>query len=729
MGIVETRPVGIGGLDLGVDSTISNRLILADGVRYLEDGAIHCRGGRTRAGLTFPDEGVGTPSSYTQTITHFKVQDRCRGVGAFYDQRIETRDTTGRVTTYVAQRLNFLTKSRDGRFYFNDELAGSTYVDGDGVFIDSETRAKILVHGDRAYIIDESTEPKVFQRRPLAEQTQYARVKYDIRRMGILWPTLDAQKPTVTTVGPAALPNGMYRIKIILENKNGAMSNPSLPTEISVSGASPAAYLLIDWTPLIAGFPVAPNAILKVRSYVSFVAEGSVQTEPSDYFFVKSQSLTADDDPADPDGSIRYTLSDHQAAAMKPLMPISQGAPPKLLDMVIVNQTPIAIPMPDTVYREVVEQETVTTTGAIGIGPRWWDQGRGLPNDRIIVGPRTKLVTRTTIKPVRIDSSYLMWGEPGETEYLENHLRIGRGSEICVGLAVLGKVAVVFTNVGIYTFDPLDPDLKQVPSKVGCLARDSIIETENGIVFMASDGLPRLFNGATVDELTTELLPIFDRDDYAGDYQRFDRAHAHEVNGTFAKRRVYMTYPVSNTPGQVPSKPQIDSGSRNLMVGDQSRGRTQWSVDKQSFDYVQWLGREGRILGVDVGGWFYFLEEGLVEEQPESAPSGGVNYGIIQFVCKLRKIPVGGFQVGDAYRIAIDADMQGEALSCTCTMDENPALQFTFAVTNTRRGQVISYLPATFWGRLLTVKFTGTPTVKRFGLYGVTLESDQREVV
>lgn len=803
MALTETRPVGIGGLDLGVDTTLSNRMRLADGARYLEDGAVHSRGGRRRAGLVFPDEGIGTPASYMETIDHYRVFPRCRGIAAFYDQRIEVRyvtktftpdhpserltisgghglvagdrvrlSTTNNLPTglfstidywvifedpdiiklspspsltptaffsdngvgthsitkygeiaYVPQRLNFLAKNKAGKFQMNNDLVFTGgFVEGDGNFNDPDTRAKMVVHGDRAYVIDESTNPKVFQRRPIAEQVQYARVKYDIRDMGIKWPT-SSVFPACTSPGGIGIPNGTYRAKIILENKNGSISNPSIAGVLEVSGAAPATYMLVDWTSLIGSFPIGANAPNKVNLYVSYTAEGSVQTEPSDYLFVRSQNLTGDDQPGDPDGSMRYTISDHRVAQSKPLMPISQGYPPRLLDMVVVNQTPVAIPMPDTIFREVATQQSPTSTGAIGISPQWWDQGRGMPNDRNRIGPRLKLVTGTEIRPIRLDSSYIMWGDPGETEYLEYYTRIARGNEVCVGLAVLGQVAVVFTNVGIYTFDPLDPNVKQVPSKVGCMSRDSIVETESGIVFMASDGIPRLFNGATVDELSHELLPIFDRDDYVGDYMRFDRTYAHEVNGCFAKRRTYMTYPASNTPGgAVPSKPQVDSGVRDLMVGDQSRGRTQWAIDKQTYDYVQWLGREGRILGIDMGGSFYYIDEGLEDQGPLGTSNP------ITFDWKVRKIPVGGFQVGDVYRLGIDIDTQGETVACHCVMDDNPAIQFGFLITTTRRDQVFTYLPANFWGRLLTVRISGIPESARVALYGVTIESDMREV-
>ena len=42
---------------------------------------------------------------------------------------------------------------------------------------------------------------------------------------------------------------------------------------------------------------------------------------------------------------------------------------------------------------------------------------------------------------------------------------------------------------------------KRVPARVGAISRDSIVETENGIRFIGTDGIPRLFNGATVEDI------------------------------------------------------------------------------------------------------------------------------------------------------------------------------------------------------------------------------------
>jgi hypothetical protein len=145
---------------------------------------------------------------------------------------------------------------------------------------------------------------------------------------------------------------------------------------------------------------------------------------------------------------------------------------------------------------------------------------------------------------------------------------LGNGSEIIVGLAPLGTSCVIFTNERIHVFDPESESIRTVPSSVGCISRDAITPTERGIRFVATDGIPRLFNGALVEEVADELLPIFDRDDYQGAYLPFDKSNGQEIVGTYGDRKFFMVYPVSAAGNLFKPGQDIASGiDRDLAVG------------------------------------------------------------------------------------------------------------------------------------------------------------------
>ena len=168
--IDQERRIGVRGLNLSADPAQlgEGALTLADGVRYFEDGAAFSRGGRVQAGLSFPYEGFTGGSTglfvYTDTVNHFRATGRVRGFAPFYDQRIWPTDTTG-ATIPLPQRLNYLEKV-NGRLQFNNDYAGSStgVIAGDGGFFSPYTRAKMVVYGDRAYVIDEQTPMKVFRK-------------------------------------------------------------------------------------------------------------------------------------------------------------------------------------------------------------------------------------------------------------------------------------------------------------------------------------------------------------------------------------------------------------------------------------------------------------------------------------------------------------------------------------------------------------------------------------
>lgn len=721
MSLDQERSVGTRGLNLGGDPAqlAEGALVLADGVRFLEAGAAHSRNGRVRMGLEFPDEGVGTAATYAETITHLVGPGRVRGMAPFYDQRIETRLTTPQPD--LPQRLNILYKSA-GRIYMNEDFvgSGSGLLEGEGVFNNINSRAKFVVHEDRAYVIDESTDPKILQRRPKSEQLALGRIKYDIRRCGIQWPTDNAHKPTATPVVDATYPvmaTGVYRFRIILENKNGTQSNASMPHTVAHSNPSATIYILVDWTGIIPSFPGGANAISKVRVYAQFQASGTQALEPSAYVLIKSVIPTYRENPpnTDPLGSIRFTATDHASISAHPLMPISNGATPRLSDMAIINDVAYGFSTECEIYRETPLSEGDNLIGSYG-PTIYYEQIT--PSLRVVRNRNDafKLYDNTTIKTVRVNRNCLFWGRP---EAMENWVPVGSNSEIGIGVAGIGGTCVAFTNQAIYTFN--GEELRRVYSKVGCLSRDSIVETEQGIRFLGSDGIPRIFNGAAVDEISSELLPIFDREDYIGDYSRFDKANAQECQGTFGDRKFYFTFPVTNSvPGYSKPGTYIDQSLlRNLAIGDASRGPTAWTIDRQgSYELIYWLGRESRLLGIETTGAFFFIEEGFVDQQ----------YGIadepIVYDVKFRKFSSAGGTQGKFYKLAIDANANGETLTLEARCDE---LVFTTTFTADRREEFKTYLPATFRGPHLDVRVFGN-VESRVAIYGVVVDSDAEEV-
>lgn len=720
MAIETERKLGVRGLHLGADpaQVAEGALTLADGIRYFESGSVHSRGGRAKCRLEWPDEGIGTPALYAETIPHFQASDRVRGFGVYYDQRIYLAPTNLQT---IPERLNFLYKA-GGRLWFNNALIGGiSYLTGDGIQQDIGTRAKVVVYGDKAYIVDESTVPKVFQRNPRAEQVDLQRVSYDTRRMGIDWPktTSSAYKPTTAQhVGAApGLSLGLYRFRVALENKHGVVSNSCLPSTYELlTGAAIRDYIVVDWSGLQAQFPTGTDAVKNVRLYCQFTPEGSTQTEASAYLLFKVVPWNY---VGDGDGvyTARFTQTLHSQRASQAAMPVDRGCPPRLKDLVIINDTAFALAVPDTIYREDIvtegEQryagELPGIIANIGFGYR-------LP----LRGP-IKLYDNTVIKDIRVDSSYLFIGQPGEPEHMEFFLPIGKGTEIGVGLASLGASCVIFTNQAIYVCS-LEPEftLRRVPAKVGALSRDSIVETERGIRFIGTDGVPRLFNGATVDEVADELLPIFDRDDYVGDYLPFDRSQGQEVQGTYGDRKFFMLYPVSQVQGQYKPGTAIDPGvPRHMAVGDESRGPTLWSIDRlPSYESLYWLGRESRLLAIDSGGWFYFIEEGTTMAQ-----ASGPDTPVI-FEMATRRQGMGGSHT-QFYAVEVDAETQGTTVAATAVVDGVPELSTAFSFSTVRRDAVLFLLPSYFKGRYLDLQI-GASTLTRVAISGLRVETAKR---
>lgn len=726
MTLKQARPVGFQGLNLGSVPEVVD-LTIADGIRYTQDGAASTRFGRVRAGLSWPDEGLFTPwEPYVQTIPHMVAPGRVRGVAPFYDQRVFVFADLASVSyAAIPQRLNFVYKANgttyfnlDRCLYYNDPGASTSILSGDGTYLDNDTRAKVVVQGDRVYIVDESSRPKVLQARPKAEQQFLGRVRYEIRQMGIDWPRTESTtyKPAATlSAGGQPLVHGLYRFRIALENKFGVVSNPSLPSSYILVTDDTPNLVVIDWSAMTSQFPSGGDTPSRLRIYVQYLAEQAFnaisQIEPSAYVLLKSVDITGGSPPT----SQTFDRSSFGSLAQKPLMNLSRGAPPKLKDMVIVDGVAYGLSVPDVIYRESVVQDGEQRYAGEIPGQSYSDA----------VAPRGpyKLYDDTIYKRVHVDGSHLFWSTPGEPENMENYLRIG--NEQGVGLAVLGQRCVVFTDVGIHTFSlSPSPEFKRVFSRVGCMSRDSIVETETGILFMGSDGVPRLFNGATVEEVATELLPVFDQEDYAGWYPRFNSNYAPEAQAAYGKRKVFITLPVGGVYGRgVPSKPQSDAPSgRILAIADTAFGRPRWSLDYHGYDHLHWLGREARMLGITNDGAFYFIEEGDAQEAQAGSETP------IQFTVATRQLSSSDGQQGDFYRLALDIDAP-DATDVYAQVDSDGWKTFVFTVQTVGREQVKQKLPGTFRGRYMDVRLQGTSATGRFHLYGVDVETAPREVL
>ena len=712
------RRVGVRGLSLGADPTQLGQgaLTLADGVRYLELGAAHSRGGRVRAGFEFPTEQYDT-TGYQQTVAHFKASGRVRGFAPFYDQRIWPT-TSDNITVGYPQRLYYVHKANN-TFYLNDDYVGSGtgVLTGDGSFTDSDTRAKFVVYGDRTYVIDEKDAPRVMRRLPKASQSFLTRIKYGVTRLGIQWPTTGtsdpadlAQKPTTSTATVGGIPllvAGLYRFRIMLEDANGTRSAPSAPVEKTVVTVAGFDTVNVLWNTVASTFPAG---IVKVRVYVQFTAENNTATEPSAYLYLGSN------DVENGATGVSINIASYRDLANREVMRGDQGAPPILTEMCIVNNVAYAASGVDVIYREIGESVVGNTTVPFRYSQR--------TPDTIPIWA-SKNQSKMAIRAISVNRSYLFVSAPGEPDYMENFFQIGNGSEIIVGLAPLGKTCVIFTNQGLYTFNAVDGEIHTGFARVGCISRDSIVATEHGVRFVATDGVPRLFNGATIEETAEELLPIFDRDDYVGEYERFDKANAQEIIGTSGDRKFFMLFPVggggSYKPGVV-----IDSGSsKYLAIGDNSTGATRWSIDKTpSYDIVYWLGREARLLAIDGQGYFYFIEEGAMDQQPFAPDGTPLPDEPPQYGVSTRRFSAGGL-MAQFYCVALDVNTQGQTLTFTCRIDDVPELSKDYQVTTTGREEAKLLLPSYFKGRYLDVKGFGTPSV-RVALYGLTVESARR---
>lgn len=707
MAVEQERRVGVRGLNLGADPAdlAEGALTIADGARYLELGAVSSKGGRVKTSLDWPIEsGFTTSTSYVDNIPHMASPvERPRGLTAYYDQRIWPFDSGGTAVN-IPQRLNFVYKAH-GAIHFNQEGFGLIFI-GDAAFKDANTRAKFVVHGTDIYIVDESTRPKIWRRRKAADQASGVRVKYDVRPMGIIWPTATNQVPVITTpnAGPGTLYSGVYRFKLQLENDMGDLSGTTVNVISAIPGVAGQqtlnlATLNLDWSTITSTFPTGYGTATRMRIYVSYTASYVAWAEPSEFKLWKTVPIATT--------SALFTEADFNKMTDGPPMAGPWSYPPILKDLTIAAGRSFGISMRDSLYRELLINEGGSRVAGGFTG-------------RQEVNLQRKWFDNTEIRKQEVDESFVHWSDAGEYQYMPNWSQIGDGTEKCVGLAPLGASCVVFTNKGIYVIDPNEPSVRKTPSTVGAISRDSIILTERGIRFIGTDGVPRLFNGATVDEVADQLLPIFDRDDYVGYYQRFDKEWKNEVVGTYGDRKFWMLYPVAAASGTYKPGVPIDPGvPRNLAIGDESRGPTMWSVDTaRSYTDIYWIGEESRLLGVDPAGYFYWLEEGLLEDEY------GTDSTRPYFSIGTRRFSAGSV-MAQFYAVLLDIETQDETVTLECRVDGISQLVKEYSINTFGRQEVKCLLPSTFKGRFLDVRLYGSPSL-RVTLYGILVEAARR---
>ena len=671
----------------------------------------------------FPSEGDFTlfdPSNPLTTGMHswrfqtssfvqgFKVQIDTTDSSIFEIHSLSLRQVRGEGNLdLVPQRLNFVYKE-NGELHFNDDSDPQAIWDPAGASIlESErTEAKIVTLGSDVIVADESSTPRMLRRRPADEQAYLQRIRYEWRELGVRWPTSDT--PSLRVAGSMLtgdLELGTYRFRLCLKDKWGNLSNCTLPAAEVVS--TKWSYIILDWGHLRDSWrSVMPEDPVRVNLYFSYQAETTFSNEEAtDYRLFGSVAEDFQSDPADTAGSFRFNNELRTRAPNSERWEIDNGHPPRLKDVIVVNTIAYGIAMPDVIYREGAasqgERNPASSTFAT------IDSTPNLPEND------TRIIEKN------VDSSYFFVGKPFLPGSMQNWYRIGRGSEQCVGLAEIGSDVLIFTSQSIYVYDVGAKAIRRVFSKVGCAARDSIAETERGVRFMGTDGVPRLFNGATVEEVSEEVLPVFRKDDFRGHYQAYDGRYPNSVTSAYGNGTYFLNYPSTVEAGlrPLPGIPSSDPESFSLAMAREGEGRAKWSIDTQ-YNYRQllWLGRESRMFAVDSDGNAYYVEEGVTDTSA------------ITYTFGFRWDAAAGGLEGQFYRFRLEYDSRGFDMTVVLTVDEDPALSDSFVTSTNGRNVIDTNLPPHFKGRFMDVRITGsyTSTDRRPEIYDHFVESGQR---
>jgi hypothetical protein len=623
----------------------------------------------------------------------------------------QVRQETG--LDLIPQRLNYVYKE-GGKLHFNDDYDPQAVIAPEGAdTLESErTEAKFATIGTDVIVADQSSIPRILRRRPEDEQAYLKRVRYEWRELGIRWPTISTPGVRVeATAGNKVLP-GTYRFRLCVKDKWGNLSNCTLPAAVVVnSSATPSVssveYLTVDWGHLRAEWDtVLPEDPVRVNLYFSYQADTTLSDEEaSDYRLFGQVVETFQSDPADPVGSFRFTEELRTRAPNSERWEIDNGHPPRLKDVIVVNGISYGIATSDVIYREggAGQGERNPASSAFGT----IDSTPNLPEND------TRMIEK------RVDSSYFFVGKPFLPGSMQKWFRIGRGSEDCVGLAEVGGDVLILTTQSVYLYDVGTVSIRRVFSKVGCAARDSIMETERGVRFMGSDGVPRLFNGATVEEISSEVLPVFRKDDHAGYYRAYDGRYPNSVSSAYGMGTYFLNYPSNAQAGlrPLPGIPSGDPESFDLALAREGDGRPKWSIDTQySYRQLLWVGRESRMLAVDSSGNAYYVEEGVAEDNA------------ILYTMGFRWYASAGGLEGQFYQFRVECDTRGYDMNISLVVDQDPELSSSFTVNTPKREAVNSNLPPHFKGRYMDVTMSGSYTAidRRPEVYDHFVESGQR---
>jgi hypothetical protein len=625
------------------------------------------------------------------TPTDFVIRATSGVIGRIYLDAVSLRRVKLFGVGNIPQRLNVLYKDKDGHIYLNEDKAGvSPYIEGTPDFEDPSSRVKFVQFGRDVYIIDEYTRPKVFSRKLPQDQEHAERVRYEIRNASYNWPKLNSPRPLLTIgtgAGPFFLRSGYYTFRVQFQDRRGVVMAPSLARTVNINQGVEE-YIKIDYNHLLGDPELADVEWASV--FYQYTDTSVQQTDPSAYWLLWRQRVGETRYPlSDTANQTRLYPSDLEKGSSKPTLTSSAGAMPKLIDFKVVNGIGYGIAAYDTIFREVTRA------------------GQGTPNRElpsgIIPEGEQKSYDNTEIQEIQVNPTILMVSEPGEPYRMERWYPIADGNQVGVGLSSLGEVVYVHTNQGVHAFTDDPPTFKRVPTGVGLLVRDSLQEDERMVRFMGADAVPRLFNGAIVEESATELLPVFDQEDYEGFYQPFDRSNAKQVSSASGKRRYFLNFPTAPNGGAVQHKAG-GAASNALAIADMARGRALWSIDRVSYEQIMWLGRESRLSGVDNNGRFYFLEEGFEDEHAIGESTSSPRFwGAVRWFGRAGATT-------RFFQVSLEADTKGTDVTLKCQVDKNPDLQIEFTVNTTSRKRLDFYLPGYFKGLYLDTLFNGSTT-------------------
>lgn len=719
MAIVEEKPVGWLGLDLGSEPSIAvGRLTKASGIRYLQRGSISTRSGRVRLTNT-----VGQQLFAAEPVN---------GVIAFYDERTYTTPGTQPSTSI----LKFVVKTAGALHLWDTGFPAPQFL----VSVPPAGRLIGQWYRGSLYVVDGNGTTRVVIRRPASEQVVGTPVRYAVVPLGIDFPGLGDVAPTLAigggagSINPASDPfeaAQVYRVRVGIRDMFDRTSNPGLPSApITLTASQQNQSLDVSWA---AG--AIPEAILfdiaGGAKEVQLWLQISISGTTTSYVLVPAEACvngTFDPRGGGYTGTIRIsTLSGSESwPTLEADHGFDHGAPPPLWDFAVNNDLSYGIAMPGIVVREKSPDIEIPLTRRPRPNvPQEQRQGQGLPNTRRppggsqpapITDPTRK--NKATLVALRTDRTMTFLGRVFDPGSMENWVGVSGPGEQGMGLEPFGPGVAIYTDRGIYVYDD-DRGLQKTLSPVGLGARDSIVPYQGGHAFLASDTSFMFFNGATSVPLASgQLVGLFKDEAFAGDYARFDRTRIAEVYGTYAKDRLYYVLPLVN-------------GGRALLVIDSTWGAPLIALDDGAiYKQVDFLPTESRLYAIDAGSigtvFWYFLEEGLADQGAQPYGQSAAADTPIPFDFSTYLIPLAQDHTANAVRFALDIDPGGSAVDVDVTIDDDPGLSIRYTFNWLGRREVRKYLPPKFKGRFLKVRFSGAVLGQRVRVYKLRLLADPR---